>query len=80
MAEFAVMSELYDISLLLSKFSPSFLTMLITTFRVICGSKRMARTWGCMRKVYRSHQGMLEGDMAYCDAAAAAVAHCDHEN
>eukprot|EP00978_Attheya_sp_CCMP212_P008296 scaffold19459_cov58-Attheya_sp.AAC.3 len=90
MAESAMTSELYEISLLLLKFSPSFLTMLIATFRFICGSKRTVRTWDYqvvynykMRKVYqshRSHRGMLEGDTTYCDAAAAAVAHCDHEN
>eukprot|EP00978_Attheya_sp_CCMP212_P009533 scaffold22545_cov61-Attheya_sp.AAC.4 len=28
----------------------------------------------------KSHWGMLEGNMAYCDTVAAAVAHCDHEN
>eukprot|EP00978_Attheya_sp_CCMP212_P008253 scaffold19300_cov32-Attheya_sp.AAC.1 len=33
-----------------------------------------------MCKVYPSHQGMLEGNMAYCDAATAAAAHCDIEN
>eukprot|EP00978_Attheya_sp_CCMP212_P019000 scaffold52686_cov74-Attheya_sp.AAC.2 len=74
MAQSAMTSELYNISLLLSKFSPSFLSMLITTFRFICGSKRT------MRKVYWSHRGVLEGNTAYCGAAAAAVDHCDHEN
>jgi hypothetical protein len=33
-----------------------------------------------MCKVYWLHQEMLEDDMAYCDAAAMAAAHCDLDN
>jgi hypothetical protein len=33
-----------------------------------------------MHKVYPLYWGMLEGNTAYCDAAAAAAAHCDIEN
>eukprot|EP00978_Attheya_sp_CCMP212_P007538 scaffold17457_cov76-Attheya_sp.AAC.3 len=35
---------------------------------------------GLMHKVYWLHRGMLEGDTAYSNAAAAAAAHCDLGN
>eukprot|EP00978_Attheya_sp_CCMP212_P019232 scaffold53647_cov59-Attheya_sp.AAC.1 len=82
MEESAMMTSVkYDISLLLSKVSQqTFLSMVITTLGFICGSKRPMRTWGCIHKVYRSHRGMMEGNMAHCKAAAVTAAHCDLDN
>eukprot|EP00978_Attheya_sp_CCMP212_P008033 scaffold18718_cov45-Attheya_sp.AAC.7 len=64
MAESAMTSELYDISLLLSRRS----------------GQQEVSIESMSNKVYWSHLGMLESDMAYCDAAAAAAAHCYLEN